>query len=338
MADRFSSRTNVGGIIEPCSTTGPVSIELVWHVGSLPLPNVSSLMSGMWRWFWADAQRIGCGNSVLSYFMSAVLDTAGINDSIGKANVSLGYSVFQFVFAVAGAHFVERIGRRKMMLCGFFGVSVVWICMTASAGTLASSLVSGSVSAGDAKFSNHNAANAVLAFIFIYGGVYSFNITPLQALYPVECISFEIRAKGMAFQSFFVNAAGLLNQFAWPIAIKKIEWKTYIIFIVWTAIQGVLAYFFFPETRKRTVRTRDKFITLHLCTFKLFQSFGPFPFSPVLSVERHELTDVVFCILQLEELDKIFEAKNPVKYSVQSRTLAITEDRQVVAVDKDSKV
>ncbi|EXJ77744.1 hypothetical protein A1O3_09973 [Capronia epimyces CBS 606.96] len=241
-------------------------------------------------WFSAFTQ--WCGNSVLSYFMSAVLDTAGINDSIGKANVSLGYSVFQFVFAVLGAHFVERIGRRKMMLTGFFGVSLVWVCMSASAGTLAHSLVSGSVQDGDAKFSNHNAANAVLGFIFIYGAVYSFNITPLQSLYPVECISFEIRAKGMAFQSFFVNAAGLLNQFAWPVAIKEIEWKTYIIFIAWNVVQGILAYFFFPETRKRT----------------------------------------------LEELDKIFEAKNPVKYSVQSHTLAITEDRTVVAVDKESKV
>ncbi|KAL2430675.1 Lactose permease [Exophiala dermatitidis] len=245
---------------------------------------------GVACWFSAFTQ--WSGNSVLSYFMSAVLDTAGVNDSIGKANVSLGYSVFQFVFAVLGAHFVERIGRRKMMMAGFFGVSIVWICMTASAGTLASSLVSGSVDGGDAVFSNHAAGHAVLAFIFIYGAVYSFNLTPLQSLYPVECISFEIRAKGMAFQSFFVNAAGLINQFAWPIALKKIEWKTYIIFIVWTAIQGVLSYFFFPETRKRT----------------------------------------------LEELDQIFEAKNPVKYSIRKKTVAVTEDRTLVSVDKDAKV
>ncbi|KIW52288.1 hypothetical protein PV05_07937 [Exophiala xenobiotica] len=238
-------------------------------------------------WFSAFSQ--WCGNGVLSYFMSAVLDTAGVNGSIGKANVQLGYSVEQFIFAVIGAHFVEKIGRRRMMLAGFFGVSVVWVCMTASAGTLAQSLVSGSVDDSDAVFTNENAGNAVLAFIFIFGAVYSFNITPLQALYPVECISFEIRAKGMAFQSFFVNAAGLLNQFAWPIAIKEIQWKTYIIFVVWTFIQGVLAYFFFPETRKRT----------------------------------------------LEELDKIFEARNPVKYSVQQHTLAITEDKTVVAIDKD---
>jgi MFS family permease len=189
--------------------------------------------------------------------LAAVLDTAGVNDSIGKANVGLGYSCFQFFWAIVGAHFVEKIGRRKMMLCGFFGTSVVWVCMTAAAGTLANSLESGSVAEGNAVFGNHSAANAVLAFIFIFGGVYSFNITPLQSLYPVEVISFEIRAKGMALQSAFVNAAGLLNQFAWPVAIKNIEWKTYIIFVIWTFAQGVLAYFFFPETRKRTVSHSD---------------------------------------------------------------------------------
>jgi sugar porter (SP) family MFS transporter len=204
-------------------------------------------------WFSAFTQ--WCGNSVLSYFMPAVLDTAGVNTSIGKANVNLGYSCFQFFWAVIGAHFVEKIGRRKMMLMGFFGTAIVWVCMTAAAGTLAQSLESGTVAAGDAVFSNDSASNAVLAFIFIFGGVYSFNITPLQSLYPVECINFNIRAKGMALQSFAVSAAGLMNQFAWPIAIQEIQWKTYIIFIVWCAIQGVIAYFVFPETRKRTVCT-----------------------------------------------------------------------------------
>ncbi|KAI9877132.1 MAG: hypothetical protein M1823_007155 [Watsoniomyces obsoletus] len=179
-----------------------------------------------------------------------------------------------------------------MMLMGFFGTAIVWVCMTAAAGTLARSLESGTVAAGDAVFSNDSASNAVLAFIFIFGGVYSFNITPLQSLYPVECINFNIRAKGMALQSFAVSAAGLMNQFAWPIAIQEIQWKTYIIFIVWCAIQGVIAYFVFPETRRRT----------------------------------------------LEELDAIFEAKNPVKFSIASHKLALTADNTVVAVDDDVKI
>ncbi|KIV95803.1 hypothetical protein, variant 2 [Exophiala mesophila] len=228
-----------------------------------------------------------CGNGPLSYFLGAVLDTAGVNSSIGKANVQLGYSCFQFAFAVIGAHFVELIGRRKMLLGGFWGTAVVWVCMTAAAATLANSITSGSVADGDAEFSNKAASNAVLAFIFIFGAVYSFNLTPLQALYPVEVINFEIRAKGMALQGVFTNVAGVTNQFAWSVAIKKLEWKTYIIFIALTTVWGFIAYFFFPETRKRT----------------------------------------------LEELNEIFEARNPVKFSTQKAKIGITETNQVVAVD-----
>ena len=48
----------------------------------------------------------------------------------------------------------------------------------------------------------------------------------MKTLYPVEVLSFEGRAKGMAFSSLAVNAGGLLNQFAWPIALADIGWKT----------------------------------------------------------------------------------------------------------------
>lgn len=61
----------------------------------------------------------------------------------------------------------------------------------------------------------------------------------------------------MAFSSLAVNAGGLLNQFAWPVALANIGWKTYIVFIVWCAIQTVVWYFFLPETRKRTVSFRN---------------------------------------------------------------------------------
>jgi hypothetical protein len=92
-----------------------------------------------------------------------------------------------------------------------------------------------------------------LALVFIFGAVFSFGITPLQALYPVEVLSFEMRAKGMAFSNLAVNAAGLLNQFAWPVAMDKIAWKTYIIFTIWDLVQVVLIYIYLPETKGRTV-------------------------------------------------------------------------------------
>lgn len=89
----------------------------------------------------------------------------------------------------------------------------------------------------------------------------------------------------MAFSALAVNAGGLLNQFAWPIALRNIGWRTYIVFCIWCAVQAAVFYFFLPETKGRT----------------------------------------------LEELDLVFEAKNPVKASLQARKVAIADNGIIVA-------
>jgi hypothetical protein len=45
----------------------------------------------------------------------------------------------------------------------------------------------------------------------------------------------------------------MLNQFAWPVSMDKIGWKTYIIFTIWCGVQSVVIYFWIPETKNRTV-------------------------------------------------------------------------------------
>lgn len=182
------------------------------------------------------------GNGALTYFLPAVLTTAGYTNSITQANINLGYACFQFVFALTGAAFVDRFGRRPLMLFSMGGCALVWVAVTAATASYAES--------GN---TNTDAARATVAFIFIFGAVYSFGITPLQALYPVEVLSFEMRAKGMAFSSLAVNAGSMLNQYAWPVSLKAIGWHTYIIFMIWCAIEEVVFYFFLPETKNRTV-------------------------------------------------------------------------------------
>jgi len=232
--------------------------------------NVSISIFGQWA-----------GNAVLSYFMGKVLDTIGIDGNVGQANVILINNCQQFCWALFGAALVDRVGRRPLLLFSNIGCCVVWLAMTVSA-----ALYQESIPAGGKTGTNKSAGTACLAFIFIFGAVYSIGFTPLQALYPVEVLSFEMRAKGMGFSGFAVSAAGMLNQFAWPVSMSKIGWKTYIIFTIWCGIQATVIWFFIPETKNRT----------------------------------------------LEELDEIFNSKNPVKTSIAKKRLGFDAYGEVVNI------
>ena len=104
---------------------------------------------------------------------------------------------------------------------------------------------------------NVAAGNATLAFQFIFGSVYSIGFTPLQALYPVEVLSFEMRAKGMAFGSLVMNVVSIFNNYVWPVVLQRIAWKSFIVFCIWCFCQAVIIYFCIPETKNRTLEELD---------------------------------------------------------------------------------
>jgi sugar porter (SP) family MFS transporter len=205
------------------------------------------------------------GNAVISYFLGAVLESAGYLNSIEQANITLINSCQQFLCAIVGALLVDKVGRRPLLIFSFTACCVIWLGMTIAASEFAKS-GGGINSDGTARQgTNHAASQASLAMIFIFGSVYSIGITPLQALFPVEVLSFEMRAKGMAFSSLAVNVGGLLNQFAWPVAMQNIGWYTYVIFTIQDAIQAFIIWMYIPETKGRTVSFSTSRTRLFLC-------------------------------------------------------------------------
>lgn len=84
-----------------------------------------------------------------------------------------------------GARFTDKLGRRPVLLIATTLFVIEWSIVTALT----------AVYGGDDN-SNVNGSRAAIAFIYLFGITYSFAYTPLQALYPVECLSYETRAKG----------------------------------------------------------------------------------------------------------------------------------------------
>ncbi len=145
------------------------------------------------------------GNAVLRYFQSAVLGTTGITEDREKPNPNLANNFQQFFFAILGAALVDRVGRRPLLLFANAACRLVWVGMSISPGVF------------DEPREKNKIAGESFIFIFFLGTIYSLGFTPLQAHFPVEVLSFEMRPKGMAFSQLAVNAAGLLNQLLGPL-------------------------------------------------------------------------------------------------------------------------
>ncbi|KAH6685723.1 lactose permease, partial [Plectosphaerella plurivora] len=178
------------------------------------------------------------GNNVVSYFMPAMVENAGITDSNTQLLLNAINPILSMAAAVTGAFFLDKFGRRPMMMGALTGSLVFYILLTAFS----------------AQVGNHaNLSYAVIVSIYLYGICFASGMTPCQALYPTECLENRTRAKGTSLKFLCVNIAMMVNTYGISIGIKKITWRLYLVFVIWLAIEIVVIYFTFPETAGKTL-------------------------------------------------------------------------------------
>lgn len=99
---------------------------------------------------------------------------------------------------------------------------------------------------------------AEVALIFLFFGVYSLVWTPLATLYPVEVLSYSMRANGISFFSAVCYATAFLNTFAIPYAMDWSAWGFYLITSFWNLLVEVpIMYLYFPATENKTLEEID---------------------------------------------------------------------------------
>ncbi|KAI1052499.1 hypothetical protein LB507_007495 [Fusarium sp. FIESC RH6] len=180
------------------------------------------------------------GGSVITYYMPVILENVGITSSSQQLLLNGVNVIFGFFSGMAGSFSVEKFGRRRLFLWGTFLTGLVYIPINVIA----------------AKSNGHISTStgyAFIAMIFLYGIIWSFCWTPLQSLYPSEILRNDIRAKGMAASGFFSGISGFINTYATPVALQKISWKTYTIFLILHFVEWGLMYFALVETKGRSL-------------------------------------------------------------------------------------
>jgi len=184
-------------------------------------------------------QQIGGCNAVIYYF--PILFEDSIGETRQKSLIMGGVNMIVYsIFATASWFLIEKAGRRKLFLWGTVGQMVSMVLTFAC-------LIPGTKSA----------AKGAAAGLFLYIASFGATWLPLPWLYPAEINPLRTRGKA--------NAVSTINNWLFnftvvmitPVLIQRIGWGTYLFFGALNACFIPIIYFFYPETKNRSLEEID---------------------------------------------------------------------------------
>ncbi|TDL25202.1 hexose transporter [Rickenella mellea] len=180
------------------------------------------------------------GNGLISYYLSSIFKSIGITSPTIQLLINGILQIWNITIAITAAFFVDKVGRRILFITSCLGMLLFFILTT-----ICSALY--------AKDGNTGAAHAVIAFIFLFNAAYAIAFTPLIVSYTVEILPYAIRAKGFTIFNFSISLSLIFNQYVNPVALKKLQWKYYLVYVAWLVFETVYCYLFVVETKNRTL-------------------------------------------------------------------------------------
>jgi len=188
----------------------------------------------------AAAQRAMGLEAVLFYF-PRILDEAGVTSTTQAFAFLMVMGAIKTAFVFVSAVFLDRSGRRPMLLIGVFGlgVSLCW---------LAGTFLGGSTSPASA-----------IGAIYVYMASFSLGVGPGCWLVVSEIFPLHVRAKGMAVCTVANCVVGTIVATTFLSLVSAMSYPGY--FFMATAVAAAVwlfVYLCLPETKGRTLEEMER--------------------------------------------------------------------------------
>jgi sugar porter (SP) family MFS transporter len=185
------------------------------------------------------------GINAIIYYSPRIFEMTGLGKSSSLLSTA-GLGLVNFVFTLIAMNFIDRIGRRTLMLIGSFGLIF----------TLA--MVAWSFYA--AQFNGL----AVPIFLFIYIGFFAFSQGAVIWVFISEIFPNPVRAKGQTLGSTTHWVMAAIIAFSFPYFAEKAGGgNTFLFFCIMMCMQLLFVWKLMPETKGKSLEQIEYTIAAH---------------------------------------------------------------------------
>ncbi|KAJ3059187.1 hypothetical protein HK102_010109, partial [Quaeritorhiza haematococci] len=174
------------------------------------------------------------GINVILYYAGDLFSRMGF----GNANATIGFvianSFINFISTFPGMYLIERVGRRKLLVWGGFGMGTSHFCVCLFTG----------LSKGGSAFLAWLAVFSVYSFILFFASTWG----PTAWVYQSEIFPLRIRAKGTGIATVANWVSNAIIAKITPLIIEHIDFYTYTIFGGMGFAMAIFTLLFVPET------------------------------------------------------------------------------------------
>ncbi|KAG9588636.1 general substrate transporter, partial [Aureobasidium melanogenum] len=184
-------------------------------------------------------QQISGINLITYYATSIYRNSIGLSEFLSRILAAANGTEY-FAASWIAVFTIEKFGRRQLMIFG-------------AAGQAASM----AILAGTTSRQSSGLGITAAVFLFVFNTFFAIGWLGMTWLYPAEIVPLRIRAPANALSTSANWIFNFMVVMITPVAFDTIGYQTYIIFAVINAFIVPCVYFFYPETRLRSLEEMD---------------------------------------------------------------------------------
>jgi sugar porter (SP) family MFS transporter len=185
------------------------------------------------------------GINAIIYYAPRIFEMAGLGRSSSLLS-TVGIGAVNFLFTLIAINFIDKIGRKTLMLIGSIG-------LIATLGLVA-----------QAFYSQNFSGWAVTVYLLVYIAFFAFSQGAVIWVFISEIFPNQVRAKGQTLGSTTHWVMAAIIAFSFPILAEKMGGgHTFLFFCMMMVLQLFFVWKLMPETKGRSLEQIERTLVLH---------------------------------------------------------------------------